>query len=450
MHTRTLTGHGPWIAPRPEVDRTQRLDPTALANIFNETVRMPRRALEESGPERKRRSRTLEDTPSSAAAERVPQTPAEPSGVRRLPRIDPMALNKLVVSTYKVAGFAILTIILVGLVSYLGINVYYFVSSSWVVPTVLSPTDERVLQLDALAAQQEAAKGGLVTKRLELEAELKTANRILDVELAFQDAFRDAMVTDLSDRKTQLARLRSLLSTYAASKRSILRSNEAYAGMSRESLREQYGAHVISQEEMLTGNYQLAQIAGANLGLDQKSVEISAQVAELTREVASLESAHAAAVSGKRTNGQVSYDVLHIKHEFDQSVLASSKARHDAEALAASVAMLGDIIVRHERLIDMISRSPYVMAADKNLTMAFVPYENKKNVAVGAPVYGCKMGLVWCSRVGAVAEIIDGEVLAKHPLHNKDLRGVMVRLSLDDPKWIEQPVLHVGGRPLFL
>jgi hypothetical protein len=446
----------------PAHERTQKIDETTLANLLDRTVRMPRRprrpASDADGAAAVAASRwgARAADPAAVWPQPAAERPKQPdpaalkSGVHRAPRFNPMALNKLVVSVYKIAGFGILTIILLGLVSYLSVNVYYFVSSSWVEPTVLSPTDERVLQLDALSAQQEAAKGNLMTKQLELQAELKTAHQVLDVELAFQDAFRDAMATDLSDRKTELARLRSLLSTYAASKWSILRANDAYAGMSRESLAEQYRAHVINQDEMLTGNYQLAQIAGANLGLDQKSVEISTQVAQLTREIESLRSAHAAAMTGGRTKGQVSYDVLHIKHEFDQSVLAASKARHDAEALESSIAMLGEIIVRHERLIDMISRSPYVMAADKNLTMAFVPYENKKSVTVGAPVYGCKVGLVWCSRVGEVAEIIDGEVLQKHPLHNKDLRGVMVRLSLQDPKWIEQPVLHVGGRPLLI
>jgi hypothetical protein len=361
-----------------------------------------------------------------------------------------MTLNKLVVSAYKVAGFGVLSIILFGLASYLAINAYYYVSSSWIVPTVLSPSDERVLQLDALAAQQEAAKGALVTKKLELESQLKAAHRTVDTEVAFQNAFLDAMTTDLSDRKTELGRLKSLLGSYAASKRSILQSNEAYSGMSRATLDEQFQAHVIDKEQMLTGNYQIAQIAGANLGLDVKSVEIDTRVAQLAREVASLENARGFAGRGQHPTGQLTYGVLHIEREFEQSVLISAKARDDAEALQKSVDMLDEIVARHERLLDTIAKSPYVMAADKNLTMALVPYENRKNVTVGTPVYGCKVGLVWCTKVGQVAEVIDGEVLTKHPLHNKDLRGVMVRLTLSDPTSIEQPVLHVGGRPLWI
>jgi hypothetical protein len=361
-----------------------------------------------------------------------------------------MALNKLVVSAYKVAGFAILSAILLGLASYLSINVYYFVGSGWMVPTVLSPSDERVMQLDSLAAQQEAAKGNLVTKKLELASQLKAAHRVVDVETAFQEAFRAAMTSDLTDRKRELGRLRGLLGSYAAARGSIVKSNEAYSGMSRNSLGEQYRAHVIDQEQMLTGNYQIAQIAGANLGLDVKGVEIDTRVAQLVREVASLENARAASSAGRRPTGAMTYGILHIQREYEQSVLASSKAQDDAEALEKSIAMLDEIVARHDRLLSTIARSPYVMAADRNLTMAFVPYENRKNASVGAPVYACKLGLVFCPKVGKVAEVIDGEVLSKHPLHNKDLRGVMVRLELNDATAVEQSVLHVGGRPLWI
>ena len=376
----------------------------------------------------------------------------ETSGEYKLPRLfDKGTLNKLVVSAYKVAGFADShrhshgpRLVL------LAVNVFYFVSTSWVVPTSLSPADEHVLQLDSIMSQESTAKGALVTQKLQLGSQLGAAKRIIEVGAGLPGRLPDGHVhRPRGSQVSALAAEGALLGSYARSKANILRSNEAYTGMSRDTLASQYDAHVIDKDAMLTGNFQIAQIAGANLALDQKHVEINTQAAELEREIASLQAAQVAAANNKPSRSQYSYEILHIKHEFDESVLASQKAEGDAEALEKSIGLLDQIIGQHDRMMETVQHSPYMMAADKSFTMAFVPYDNRHKVIVGTPVYGCKASFVWCSKVGQVAEIVDGEVVAKHPLHNKDLRGLMVRLNLTDAKWIEQPVLFVGGRPLL-
>jgi hypothetical protein len=391
--------------------------------------------------------RPVAPVPPTPPEQREVDANASQSGVR--PAAGNMALNKLLVTVYKFAGFGVLTIILVGLVSYLATEIFYFVNAHWIVPTVLSPTDEHVLQLDALASQEMAAKGAIVTKKLELQAQLRDAERIAEMETAFQDAFRTAMSTDLADRKTELARLRGLLGKYASAKHTIQQSNEAFSGVQRNELGAQYQAHVIDVDQMLQGNFELAQIAGTDLSLDERNVEIDARAAQLEREVASLEGTGQSAAGGKPTNAQLSYEILHIKRDFDASMLAAAKANDDADALRKSIETLDAIVAQHDKLLDTIKSSPYEMAADRSLTIAFVPYDNKSSVTAGQSVYGCAFGFVWCKNVGNVAATIDGEVQAKHPLHNKDIRGVMVKLQLDDASWIEKPVLHVGRKPLL-
>lgn len=58
-----------------------------------------------------------------------------------------MALNirQSIVKTYRVVGIVLLVAVLVGLISYLTVNVYYVASRSWVMPELLTANDSRVV-----------------------------------------------------------------------------------------------------------------------------------------------------------------------------------------------------------------------------------------------------------------------------------------------------------------
>jgi hypothetical protein len=363
-----------------------------------------------------------------------------------------MQLNKLIVSAYKVMGFAILTTILVGLSSYLVINVFYLINRSWVAPTIISPVDERVIQLSAQLAQESSLRDKLFADRLDMMARLEDANRIVATEEAFQASFALAMQADLADRRSELSKFSGLIGQYNTTQREVLKSNDAYTGMSRGRMQELFGAHIIDQDGFINGNYQLAQIAHSNLNLAEKNVEIDTRISQLRRDVKSLELA-SLAVNGdpaKMKDQQLSYEILRIKHEFDKSVLEAKKAQDSRDGYKQSVIAIDNTIGRFDRVLKNIQESPYMKAAEHNLTVAFVPYDNIASVEKGEPVYGCKLGILWCSKVGQVADILDGEVLGKHPLHNQEIRGVFVQVQLEDAKWAEETVLHVGRAPLLL
>ena len=80
-----------------------------------------------------------------------------------------------------------------------------------------------------------------------------------------------------------------------------------------------------------------------------------------------------------------------------------------------------------------------------------MPYSNLDDVKVGSSVYACALEMIICHEVGSVRELLPGEVTYKHPFRDKDLRGQMVDLKLDDDERdaVAKSVLFVGGRPML-
>ena len=340
---------------------------------------------------------------------------------------------KLVVSTYRLMGFAILTIIVAVLIGYITTTAFYFVSHTWIVPTIVSPSDDKVVQLRTeLAAQQNV--------RDKLESDLHESERAAAAEGEFQKEFADAIQADLDGRKVALGRVQALAGAAYATRQKISTTNDTYAKQLAAKSQQELDAGLIDRDHAMSNNFTEAQISDAQLRLQTSEVQFEQQAAELKQQTDALD----ALLTGPSADGKkkaLSYDVLKIKRDYDASKLALAKALETHKMLAASLA-------REDEILAGLKQSAYLRALDDKATVALVPYGNLENAKVGTPLYACNVGMVMCREVGTVEAILPGEIQFKNPHRDTQVRGQMVELQMTDSDAATDEVLFVGGEPL--
>jgi len=341
---------------------------------------------------------------------------------------------KLIVNAYRLLGFGILTIIVIVLVGYITSTVFYYFSNSWIVPMAVSPTDEKVVALQAQLAEQQNSRDRLAD-------ELQQAERAILAQQRFQSEFAKAIRSDLEGRKLALGRIQALAAAAAQTRAAIKSQNSAYANASRRRMAQEYEAGLIDRNAMLSGKYQLAQITSSNLTLAERQAEFETRAAELEAQTRSLD---AILANAGNAGPALSYEVLRIKQEYEASRLDLAKATEARDTLQTSLA-------RQDKIVASLKQSAYLRAIADKASVAFVPYANLSGVSKGTSLYACKLGMLFCYHVGEVREVLPGEVQGKHPHRDKNLRGQLVVLKLDDDDAdaAAGDVLFAGGRPVL-
>ena len=337
--------------------------------------------------------------------------------------------QKLVVSTYRLMGFGILSVIVAVLVGYIGTTAFYFFNHSWITPVALSPNDEKVVALQGQLAQQ-------LNERERLAGELDQADRSIIAEQTFQLQFAKAIKKDLDGRRMALGRVKELAQTAAATRQEIRNTNGDYSASQVAKMSEEYKAGLIDRSSMMSGKFQLAQISTANLSLAERQVEFDQRASELAAETQSLD----ALLSNKSNSAALSYDVLKIARDYETSKLALAKETGNRERLKSS-------LERMDQIIDGIKQSAFLRAAENGANVALVPYANMKNVSKGAPLYACKLDMIMCRQVGTVRDVLPGEVNVKHPNRDTIVRGRMIEMQMTEAGAAQDDVLFAGSRP---
>jgi hypothetical protein len=182
--------------------------------------------------------------------------------------------------------------------------------------------------------------------------------------------------------------------------------------------------------------------------LDAEKIEIESQLAEIDRTVTADDkfltdvSTHADAPKTP--------DEWLVHREVEKARLDKDNQIGKRAPLKARLEGLALRIKDQEAVVHRFEQSPYLKAVSGTVVLAFVPYQNLRNVKKGTKLYGCSWGLVLCHVVGKIKDTIDGEVQDIHPHDESIQRGIMVEIELSTPSAANENVLFAGGKPLFL
>jgi len=351
----------------------------------------------------------------------------------------------VLVPVYRLMSVAILSAILLGLASYLALTIFYFFSQGWIEPRIISPTDAQVLQLNGELAQGTLVREQLVAQRIDLLVKLRDAARKVTDSNQFQNEVKQTAKQLVSDNLKKLATVQEVDRSFKSEAPQILESDKSFAAAALDEAEKLYKANLISEEEWLNRKAQIAQLGVSALSLKRSTAELDGEKNFLQREIDSYSTLAADRPSKYGLNS----DVLQAKRQLDNSLLDEANAKDLADALYQELSMTEDAIARQDRLLLNIQNFPSLKAAEQKLTVAFVPYSNIAGTNPGTPIYGCSLGILFCRQVGQVDEVLNGEVVDKHPFFNKELRGLLVRVDFKDPKWDRTQVLFLGKAPLF-
>lgn len=192
------------------------------------------------------------------------------------------------------------------------------------------------------------------------------------------------------------------------------------------------------------------QLADAKLRLstvETEKVEIDAQLAEIERVV--LADDKFLTEVGTTADKPTTPEQWLLRREVDRVKLDKENAIGRRTPLNQRLESLKLRKVDQEAVVKRLEASPYLRAVNNKIVLAFVPYQNLRNVKVGTKLYGCAWGLVACSTVGKVTAVLDGEVTDIHPHDESVQRGIMIEIDVSSAAAGDK-VLFAGGKPLWL
>lgn len=181
--------------------------------------------------------------------------------------------------------------------------------------------------------------------------------------------------------------------------------------------------------------------------IDSEKLSIDGQLAEIDRSIA-VDAKFITDVGTADDKPETAEQWL-LRREVEKAQLDKENATGRRAPLHQRLDSLALRKAEQDAVVKRLEASPYLRAINNKIVLAFVPYQNLRNVKLGTKLYGCSWGLVACSNVGKVTTVLEGEVTDVHPHDESIQRGVMVEIDVSSSA-AGETVLFAGSKPLWL
>jgi chaperonin cofactor prefoldin len=336
-------------------------------------------------------------------------------------------LNKLIVKVYSKFAAAIIASVLVGVFSYIFLMGFYAMNDHWVIPFIVSPTNDKILSMTEKLVESQATLNALTVDRDRLETSLGDMRTTMTELRTLDKQFKTALVTVATNN----AKEEPELSALNAKK---VRDNTQTA-------------EVMRQAEALGNKID----ADLKAGLITKGDAIQAQTALRTALNAATDGNVAEMLLRQSVRSMNPTDVTNIdtlSKEADLKnnlVLVTMAVLSGEEQLATDKSQIALLT----GAIKLAQSAPDFLATKGNVHFAFVGYDGAEYVGLKKPIYSCYLGMILCHRVGDVTAIFTEEETAQNPLFKTTMRGFLIQLNLTEPEAAKQKVLFIGHKPLL-
>lgn len=330
-----------------------------------------------------------------------------------------------------------LLVALVAFFAYLGYSAVLAFTDAWVAPTNLSPDSDPVIRLNLEINRQHSEMERLRMAQARIQRDIVASSEARARLEQLRDGLRESFKSKLELEEEQYRSSAAIASNLKAQHALLLRLRQQQERRVDEA-RRQLEAGLIGRPD-----YEARQRELNDLELRVQTVEQRTQAAKMEHvKIGADVDAWSLATRPGAKSLNATPEVMTLQERLIQIELRLFDLETEERTQRRELTLNEATLRQAEQVLARLKQRPLYRATKASTDVAFIPYAELRGVSARSEVYACAWLIFFCEKVGRIAELLDGEVVAQDP-SGEPTRGRYAILDLDEREAVREAALRV-------